>query len=199
MTERDGLPLERRRLLGVLGAGAIAGLAGCSGGDDESDDNGDENGDDERTFEPNMEHSGDDPVDFTGDQDCPVCGMPPTNYSRWNAQLAHEDGTGAIFDTTGCLFAYVAAMASDSPIENAWTMDYETRDLVDATEAHYVLITDENAVDDPMTINPRAFGDEDDALEFVEDWDAEELTDDDIIGLEDVDRDVAMIYRASRL
>ena len=196
MTERDGLPLERRRLLGVLGAGSIAGLAGCSGDDDEADD---EDGNDERAIDPNMEHPGDDPVEFTGDQECPVCGMPPTNYSRWNAQLAHEDGTGAIFDTTGCLFAYVAAMASDSPIENAWTMDYETRDLVDATEAHYVLITDENAVDDPMTINPRAFGDEDDALEFVEDWDAEELTDDDIIGLEDVDRDVAMIYRASRL
>ncbi|WP_440765477.1 nitrous oxide reductase accessory protein NosL [Natronorubrum sp. DTA7] len=198
MTERDGVPLERRRLLGLLGTGAVAGFAGCSGGDDESDDE-DENGTDERLIEPNMEHPGDDPIDFTGDQSCPVCGMPPVNYSRWNAQLAHEDGTGAIFDTTGCLFAYVAATASDSPIENAWTMDYETRDLVDATEAHYVLITDEDAVDDPMTINPRAFGDEADALEFVEDWDAEELTEDDVIGLEDVDRDVAMIYRPGRI
>ena len=196
MTERDGLSLERRRLLGVLGAGSIAGLAGCSGDDDEADD---EDGNDERAIDPNMEHPGDDPVEFTGDQECPVCGMPPTNYSRWNAQLAHEDGMGAVFCTTGCLFGYVAATASDSPIENAWTMDYEDRDLVDATEAHYVLITDEDAVDDPMTINPRAFSDEDDALEFVEDWDAEELTEDDIIGFEDIDRDVAAIYRANRI
>lgn len=197
MTARDGVPLERRRLLGLLGTGAFVGIAGCSGGDDDADD--DENEPGEKTFDPNIEHPGDEPVEFTDDQNCAVCTMTPTDYSRWQSQLAHGNGEGAVFDSPGCMFAYVAANTADSEIAGAWTIDYETREQIDATEAFFVRITDEEAADDPMGIEPRAFADEDDALEFIEEWDAEELTEDDIIGLDDVDRDTAMIYRAKFL
>lgn len=194
MTERESAPLERRRLLGLLGTGAFAGLAGCSGGDDEDDDNGDS--DDGPSFEPNMEHPGDGPVEFSSSHSCPVCTMTPTDYPRWHSQLAHEDGAGAVFDAPGCMFAYLVAHTSDSEIAGAWTMDHANRDLIDATDAYFVRITDDDAADDPMGIEPRPFAEEEDALEFLEEWEAEDLTEDDIIGLDDVDEDVAKIYRA---
>lgn len=202
MTGREGCRLERRRLLGLVGTGAFVAGAGCIsefGTGDESG-NGDEDESDERTFEPSIEHPGDGPIEFSRDQNCAVCNMTPTDYPRWQSQLAHENGEGAVFDTPGCMFAYVAATASDSPVAGAWTTGFGTRDLIDATEAHYVLVTDADAAaDDPMDINPRAFADAEDAVAYLDEWDAEELTEDDIVGFEDIDRETAAIYRGNRL
>ena len=201
MTGRDGESLERRRLLGLFGASVLVGSAGCigdagsgAGSDEESDD-----GDDERTFDPTLEHPGDEPIEFSPDQNCPVCNMTPTDYSYWHSQVGHENGEGAAFDTPGCMFAYLVANTADSPVAGAWTVDHETRDLIDATAAQFVLVTDEDAVDEPMKINPRAFADEDDAVAFLEEWDAEELTEEDIIGFDEIDRETAEIYRGNRM
>ncbi|ELY43361.1 nitrous oxide reductase accessory protein NosL [Natronorubrum sulfidifaciens] len=199
MTERGGRLIGRRRLLGLLGTGAAASVAGCLGGN--GADGAD--GDDDRAgtaYDPNVEeHPGDDPIEFSDTQACAVCNMTPTDYPQWQSQLAHEDGTGAVFDTPGCLFAYLVATSSESPVVGAWSMEYGTTSLVDATEAHFVLITDADAADDPMDINPRVFADHDDAVAYLEEWDPEDLTEDDIIGLEDVDFEVASIYRGNRL
>ncbi|WP_126663386.1 nitrous oxide reductase accessory protein NosL [Haloterrigena salifodinae] len=188
-------PLERRRLLGLLGAGLLAGGAGCLGGDE----GGADEEDDERTVDPILEHPGDEPVAFTDEQNCPICNMTPADYPNWHGQVAHEDGTGAAFDTPGCLFAYLVITTSDSPVAGAWTADFETGDLVDATEAHFVLITDETAVDDPMKINPRSFANRDDAVAFLEEYDAEDLTEEDIVGFDEIDRETAEIYRGNRM
>ncbi|QRV15596.1 nitrous oxide reductase accessory protein NosL [Haloterrigena salifodinae] len=188
-------PLERRRLLGLLGAGLLAGGAGCLGGDE----GGADEEDDERTVDPTLEHPGDEPVAFTDEQNCPICNMTPADYPNWHGQVAHEDGTGAAFDTPGCLFAYLVITTSDSPVAGAWTADFETGDLVDATEAHFVLITDETAVDDPMKINPRTFANRDDAVAFLEEYDAEDLTEEDIVGFDEIDRETAEIYRGNRM
>ncbi|QFU83427.1 nitrous oxide reductase accessory protein NosL [Natronorubrum aibiense] len=197
MTERGAQPIGRRRLLGLLGAGTAVGLAGCLGGSGPSGDGGDSAG---ISYDPNVdEHPGDDPIEFADTQACAVCNMTPTDYPQWQSQLAHEDGTGAVFDTPGCLFAYLVATSSESPVAGAWTTEYGTTSLVDATEAHFVLVTDATAADDPMDINPRVFGDHDDAVAYLEEWDTEELTEDDIVGLEDVDFDIAAIYRGNRL
>ncbi|ELY61631.1 nitrous oxide reductase accessory protein NosL [Natronolimnohabitans innermongolicus] len=188
-SERDRGMLDRRGLLAVLGAGAAVGLAGCAGGNDEEEDEA-------TTYEPNVDdHPGDEPIEFTSDQNCVVCNMTPTDYSDRMSQLAHEDGRGAVTCSPGCLFAYYAATASDSDVVGAWAVEITTGELADVTDGYFVLVTDEQAADDPMGIDPRPFGDREDALEFIDEWDAEALGEDDIITLEDVDRDVARPYR----
>ena len=197
MNGPNGRPFERRRLLGVLGAGLLAGGAGCLGGGGGDDEN--EGEDEPRTVDSTIEHPGDAPVAFTDDQNCPICNMTPADYPNWHGQVAHEDGMGAAFDTPGCLFAYLVITTSDSPVAGAWISDYETGDLIDATEASYVLITDETAVDDIMKINPRSFADRDDAVAFLEEYDAEDLTEEDIIEFDEIDRETAEIYRGNRM
>ncbi|SEV99893.1 nitrous oxide reductase accessory protein NosL [Natrinema salifodinae] len=199
MTGRDGL--ERRRLLGLLGASATAAVAGClvdySEGEDGSEDDGD---DQAQVYEPTHEDVEAGPIEFVDTQGCAVCSMTPTNYPRRQSQLVHENGQAAVFDSPGCLFAYIASSTPDSPIADAWTTDFGTRELIDATEAHFVLITDEDAADDPMGIDPRPFADREDAMAFLDEWEAEELTEDDVmVGIDDVDLETASIYRGKRL
>lgn len=198
MTERDGL--ERRGLLGALGVGAAAAIAGCLGGDQSGNGGtGNTDGSPAQVYEPSIEGVDEGPVEFVEGQRCEVCGMPPINYFG-KGQLVHENGLAGVFDSPGCLFAYVVSSTPDSPIADAWTTDYQTGDLVDATEANFVLITDEEAADDPMGIDPRPYADREDALAFLEEWEAEDLTEDDIIvGLDDVDMETASIYRGTRL
>ncbi|MFC6769268.1 nitrous oxide reductase accessory protein NosL [Natrinema soli] len=197
MTERDGI--ERRRLLGALGVGATACVGGCLGGDGAEDDDDE---DDAQVHEPTMEIEFDDdgPFDFDDGERCAVCGMPAKKYFG-TGQLVHENGLAAVFDSPGCLFAYTVSSTPDSPIAAAWTTDYETRDLIDATAAHFVLITDEEAAEDPMGIDPRPYAERDDAVAFLEEWEAEELTPDDdiIVGFEDVSLEIAATYRGNRL
>lgn len=211
MTRFADRPRTRRRLLGTIGAGIPVGLAGCLGGGSDGDEsagdgNGDSGSDEEadadgenRYAEQLLEHPGDEPLSFTEDQNCPVCGMTPANYQHWHCQLAHENGDGAAFDTPGCLFAYYAFQPVDAPVTAGWVMGIETRELIDATDAHYVLVTDDTATtDEPMGPNPRPFADRDDAVAYLEEWDAEDLTEDDIVQLSDVDREIAALYRESR-
>ncbi|AGB36731.1 nitrous oxide reductase accessory protein NosL [Natronococcus occultus] len=203
MSSHDRRPVARRRLLGVLGAGVCVGTAGClddDDGDDDGDGDGDEDADDgEHPNAPHIEESGDNPLEFQQSQSCVVCAMTPTDYPDWHSQLAHENDERAIFCSSGCMTAYLADVPVDSEIVGAWTVDYETGDLIDATEAHFVIVTDEDGVDDEvMGLNPRAFADEDDALDYLEEWDAEELTADDVVGFGEIDADVASIYRDGR-
>ncbi|WP_254523366.1 nitrous oxide reductase accessory protein NosL [Natrinema caseinilyticum] len=193
MTDRNGL--ERRGLLCSLGVGLAAGFAGCLGGEQPEDDGETQ----PQVYEPTIENVDEGPFAFPEGHRCAVCNMPATKYFG-KGQLVHENGLAAVFDSPGCLFAYTVSSTPESPIAGAWTTDYETEELIDATAAHFVLITDKEAADDPMGIDPRPYADREDALAFLEEWDAEELTEDDIIvGLEDVDLEIASIYRDSRL
>lgn len=199
MCEHDGL--GRRRLLGALGVSATAGIAGCLGGSG-SEGDGPEDGDGEQAqvYEPSIEGVEEGPVEFTDSQRCDVCGMPVTKYFG-NSQLVHENGQAAVFDLPGCLFAYKVSSTPDSPIQDAWTTDYQTGDLIDATKAHYVLITDKEAAEDPMGIDPRPYANREDAVAFLESWEAEDLSPDEdiIVGLDEVDMEIAKIYRKNRL
>ncbi|MXV62368.1 hypothetical protein GS429_09895 [Natronorubrum sp. JWXQ-INN-674] len=206
MTGLEDRSVGRRRLLGAFGASATVGIAGCLGGngDDEGDDSEGDTGDTDdievtQSYQPNVEHPGDDPIDFEGDHNCAVCNMTVTDYPQWQSQLAHEDGDGAVFDTPGCLLAYMVATGSDSPIAGAWTTEFESTTLIDATEAHFVRVTETAATDDPMGGSPRVFEEYDDAVAYLEDWEHEELTEDDIIEFDDIDVETAAIYRENRL
>ena len=211
--EFEGGPRTRRRLLGTLGSGVAVGLAGCLGGGGNGDANEDEDeteaengatdtddGDDNRYAARVIDHPGDGPIEFTEDLVCPVCGMSPANYRHWHCQLAHDNGDGAAFDTPGCLFAYYAFQPVDAPVTAGWVMGIEARELIDATEAHFVLVTDKAATtDEPMGPNPRPFADREDAVAYLEEWEAEDLTEDDIIELSDVGVEEAELYRSNRL
>ena len=194
----DGV--DRRRVIGALVAGAGAGIAGCLGGSRPGDDGG--NGDEPpaQVYEPTLEGIEAGPFEYPEDMTCAVCGMIPTDHPE-PTQLVHENGLAAVFESPGCLFAYVASSTPDSPIAGAWTIDRESDEQIDATEAHYVLITDEEAVDDPMGIDPKAFADREDALHYLEAWEAEELSPEAeiITGFEPVDLEIASIYRPHRV
>jgi hypothetical protein len=199
MSEREGF--ERRRLLGALGVGIAAGVAGCLGGN-QPGSNGDDtdDGPPAQVYEPTLENVSEGPFEIPENHRCAVCGMTANNYFG-TGQLVHENGLAAVFDSPGCLFAYKVSSTPDSPIVGAWTTDYETGDRIDATEAHFVLITDKEAAEDPMGIDPRPYADREDAVAFLEGWEAEDLSPDDdiIVGLEEVDLELASIYRGTRL
>ncbi|ELY77112.1 nitrous oxide reductase accessory protein NosL [Natrinema gari] len=208
MAEYEGL--DRRGLLGLLGASATAGIAGClggnrpgSGGDDTDGSPAQADETDEppaQVYEPTLEGVAEGPVEITDEHTCAVCGMGLTQYFG-NGQLVHENGLAATVESPGCLFAYLVSSTPDSPIAGAWTTDYETGDLIDATDAHFVLITDKQAADDPMGIDPRPYADREDAVAFLEGWEAEDLDPetDIIVGLDAVDLELASIYRGTRL
>lgn len=203
--------LTRRRIAQMGGAIAVGALAGCLG--DETDPNGngaadddmveapgatDDTGDaDDEDGDPAAEQRLDEPVEFPPEHACPVCNMIPAEHPEWNTQLVHSDGTREFFDTTGCLAAYVTHTdrfgGPDSPVENAWVTGVETGELIDASEAVFVRVTDSDHVDDIMRMNPTPFADRADAEAFIEQFD--EYDGDDLITFEDFDGELAMLYR----
>lgn len=217
MADDERESIDRRRFVGVVGSGAIGLAAGCLGNGDDGEeiDDGDAgssggNGDggadgsddDSHPFAGTVDHPGDEPLEFTGEHACPVCNMVPGDYPQWRAQLALEGGEGVLFDTPGCLFAYSVAQPTDAEITDVWVTDFDSEELIDGFEAWYVIVTDSNAEatrGEVMDINPRPFENEGDAIDYLDEWDAEELTEDDVIQLEDVDRETAAIYRGNRL
>ena len=191
---------SRRRLL-LAGVTAIS-IAGCAddpygeaGGDDS-----DENGARRYTLE---DHPIDEPVAFIDEQECTVCSMTVTDYPDWMGQLAHDDGTGKFFCSPGCLVAYYAAPdhppfeGSDRGIVAAWTSAYGTGELIDATEASFVLDRERATPNEPMAPNPRPFADHEMAAAFVDD--RTDLSGDDVVDLAAFDLELARLYREPRL
>ncbi len=127
--------------------------------------------------------------------------MGVVDYSERNAQVAHESGDGMTFCSSGCLVAYLVAPdhfdGPDSEIAGVWTTDFDTGDLIDAEEAYFALEHDERRADDPMGVDPRVYAEEELALEYVDQYD--DLNEDDVITYDEIDEDVADIYRGSRL
>jgi len=137
------------------------------------------------------------PIEVPGDAECPVCNMIPAEYPEWNAQLVHENGHRAFFDTSGCLAAYKSDIdrfgGPESGLEAAWVTGFETGEFIEASEAFFVRVTDPDHVDDVMMRNPTPFSDRSDAEAFVDEF--EEYDEDDIITFDEFDQDLAMLYR----
>ena len=206
MSNLGGRACGRRRLLASMVCGGAVAVAGClSGTDDES--NGDEsNGDPDPSYAgrtPYMEedHPIDEPVEFTEDHDCPVCQMRVARYTDWRAQLAHEDGTGIFFDTPGCLLAYYVDYelldSSEAPIETVWLTDFETGRMFEAGDGYLVRETDFDRHQFPMGGSPIPFSSRDDAEAYTDEYD--DLSADDVITLDEVDRELALEYRQSQM
>lgn len=210
--------VDRRWILGTIGAGTALGLAGClgdddaggqdSGGEDESTDDGTddaESGSDSGGDEDDGEDESpaiDEPVEFPEGEECAVCEMVAAMHPDWNAQLVHEDEERAFFCTTGCLTAYYHTPetfdGSDAAIANVWATDFGTGDLVSMDEGYLVHERDRERHDFPMPMgSPIAFGEEDDALAYVDEYD--DLGEGDLFELADIDEDLALFYRKGAL
>ena len=209
MSRFDERTVDRRWLLGTIGAGTAVGLAGCLGGDGEEDDGGTDDDESGEEAEDDVDDANGEgangegelafeEADFPEGRECAVCSMVAEEYPDWNAQLVHEDGHREYFCSAGCLSAYYAAPEEfggpDSEIVGVWVTDFETGELIDGTDAYYVRVTDPDHVDDIMMRNPTPFADRDDAVAFVERFD--EYDEDDIITLEEFDMELAMLYRS---
>ena len=193
MNRSGSRSLSRRSLVAGIGVGVGVGLlAGCL--DSSNGATGEPESEQGREDLELVDHPGDEPTDPPEDYRCQVCNMKPAQYPHWNTQLTYDDG-GAFFDSAGCLFNYYADQeyygGPDAEITGVWARDFETRDMTDATEASFVLEDNHDRNDAPMD-SPVPFAERDDAIAYVEEYD--NLTEDDIVGLEDAASDKALIY-----
>jgi len=185
--------LTRRRLVAAAGA-LTAGLAGCAGGDGGS-------ATPTATSTPTATPTADltDPAPVPADASCAVCNMVPANFPDYNAQLTVEADGRVFFCSSGCLGAYYVDPGHFEPSHEGatfaglWVHDHETTELIDATTAWFVRETNADRVDDPMQRNPLPFADRDDAAAYVADYD--DLSEADILRLDDFDMDLATFYR----
>lgn len=189
---------SRRGVLSAFAAGAAVSYAGCVGGPTGESAEPTNEEDDELEL---LDHPVDEPRAFPEGYVCDaVCAMEVADYPEWNAQLAHEDETGAFFCTSGCMVTYRLDPSefdgSDSPIAGVWVTDFETGELVDGAEAYYVLEDDVDRMNEPMGLNPRPFADRADASAYVE---AHSLSEGDVVRLDAFDLDTVAIYRPNRL
>ena len=171
---------------------AVAGCAAWSG--DDEDDTADEPT--ERSLQP---HAGEGWESVPANQTCDsVCGMSIHEDSEWTVQLAHTDDTGAFFCSPGCMAAYVGApeevRAREASIRGVWLTDYETGERIDGQTAYYVLQADREKRREPMSINPRPFAEAADADAYATEH---ELGAEAVITFDEIDADVAAIYRIS--
>ena len=199
---------DRRKFMRLIGAGAAFGTVAATGclsseTDGEPEEDGSEDGEDETNGtdgsadgEPS-EVTLDEPTEFPEETGCPVCNMVPAEYPDWNAQAVHEDGARAYTCSAGCMVAYKAYPeefgVSEAEIAGVWVTEFEAGELVDGIEAYYALETDRERVDDVMMVNPAAFENREDAVGYVDE--VGYLTEDDIVGFEELDKDTADMYR----
>lgn len=198
----------RRRILQLIGAGSIGGIAGCLDTDSaEADEPRDEDesetpdpADSEAAPETGETAAADlrEPVTVPADRTCAVCNMVPAEYPDWNAQLVHEQGDREFFCSSGCMAAYIADPprfeGPDTAVETIWVTGFETGELHEATAVVFVRVTDSEHVDDIMGRNPVPFAEREDADAFLTDFDAYDESD--LLTIDDFDRDLAEFYRS---
>lgn len=138
-------------------------------------------------------------AEIPDDASCAVCGMQAANFPEWNAEVSFEDGHRSHFCSPGCMTSYYADPGhfeegrTQDALLGAWARDYDSKEVVDASVAHWVLETNADRIDAPMKKNPLPFEGEDAATAYVDQY--EDLSTDDVIRLTEFDRDLATDYR----
>ncbi len=198
--------VNRRDVLGTVGAGTVLALAGCVGSDDdtdEPDENGDGSVDDAEEGPTELSE----PTEFPEGEECAVCNMITEEYPEWNAQLVKADETRVYFCSSGCLLAYFTDPehfgGEDETVEALWVTDYDTGELIDGMEAYYVRVKEPGHIDDIMMMNPTPFESREAAESLIDElngeYDGAYDLDEDVITFDDFDRELATHYRADLL
>lgn len=185
----------RRAVLASVAAGGLASLGGCLGGETTTP-NGDDEGDVEAAAFP--DHPGDAPREPPAERRCDgPCGMAPAEYPDSNCQIAHEGGEGVFFESAGCLVAYLHDPTfyggPESAVRSVWVRDFGTRELIDGTEAVFVLDYDEERHEEVMAHNPKPFAKRADAVAYVDSY--PDLDAEDVVGLDAFGAEQAHRYR----
>ncbi len=94
-----------------------------------------------------------------GRDECAECGMLINEDRSPGAFLLDESGRRrhVLFDDAGCLLDF-QRKNTEAGVINAYVRDYETRDWLDASAAHFVL-ADPDRLPTPMGSGIAAFGD----------------------------------------
>lgn len=191
--------ITRRSLLATVGSGTGATIAGCLGRNpaEPDDSTADDSGSEEAP--PDFpDHPGDAPIDPPEGRRCDgPCGMTPAAHPESNAQIAHEGGEGAFFDSVGCLVAYrhdpTFYDGPQSPVGRVWVRDFGTEELIDADGAVFVHDYDKDRHEETMAHNPKPFADRNDAVAYVDSHD--DLAEDTIVDLDFFGAEEAHGYR----
>lgn len=103
---------------------------------------------------------------------CPVCGMFVAKYKNWQAQIAFNDGTYAVFDGPKDMFRYYLDMKKYNPsktvsdISNIYATEYYSAEMTDARKLYFVQGSDVNG---PMGAELVPLSSEAKAKEFLKD------------------------------
>jgi nitrous oxide reductase accessory protein NosL len=122
--------------------------------------------------EPSFEHKIDiSPKIIAEDIRCPLCGMYPARYKKWQAQVVFTDGNFTAFDGCKHMFGFILDMAkydnqhTVGDIVAIYVRDYSANKWINAKKAHFVL---GSIVGGPMGSEAIPFDDHDAAMEFRE-------------------------------
>lgn len=189
--------IERRAVLGAITAAIATSVAGCLGGAPTAENEDTDTNDQELDTDDEETDPADEPAAFPDDRKCAVCNMVAAEHPDWNAQLSHENGDRVVFCSSGCMAAYLADPprfdGPDAAVTRVWVTAFDSGELIDASEAQFVRVTDPDHVDDIMMRNPTPFADRSEAEAFIEEFDA--YDDGDLITLEEFDRELGEFYR----
>lgn len=118
------------------------------------------------------------PVEATGREKCPVCGMFTKMYPKWATQIVFKDGSYEIFDGPKDAFKYYFNMSKYSKnrrqndVHEFWTTEYYTTKSMQALDLYYVVGSD---VMGPMGTELIPIKGEMAALEFMKDHSGERV------------------------
>lgn len=111
-------------------------------------------------------------LEIPADVSCGKCGMFPANYPQWQSQVIFSDGTMTPFDGCKCMFGFMFNMGeydsahTSGDIAKVWVKDFNTGEWIEASEATYVVGSDEMG---PMGKELIPFAQADEAAAFQKD------------------------------
>ena len=88
------------------------------------------------------------PMQIAEDISCSKCGMFPAKYPQWQTQVIFKDGKMAAFDGCKCMFGFLFKMDqfdkehAHGDVAAVWVREFNSREWIDATKAHYVVGSD---------------------------------------------------------
>jgi nitrous oxide reductase accessory protein NosL len=108
--------------------------------------------------------------DITADMTCPVCGMYPARFERWQTKVIFKDGTLVAFDGCKDMFKFLLNMGKydsihkRSDVAGAYVKDFNTGEWISASDAYYVVGSSEMG---PMAQELVPFSDHMAAMKFM--------------------------------
>jgi len=86
------------------------------------------------------------PKKIAPDKQCPVCGMYPARYPRFNCEIIFNDGSYEAFDSALCLLTYLLfpekIQVKPKPVSEIFFKDYLKSKWLEADRTYFVIGSD---------------------------------------------------------